>query len=72
MKEYMSRVDGMAATLHQLEVGAVSEINTYEAQTMCTLMNDYIQAAILGEMSPREAMEELQEVASEILAAYNR
>ena len=70
MKEYMARVDGMQGALDQLEAGAVTEINTYEAQTMCTIMNDYIQAAILGEMSPREAMEELQAMASDILSAY--
>ncbi len=70
MKGYMAKIDGMQATLDQLETGAVTEINTYAAQTMCTLMNDYIQAAILGEMTPREAMEELQEAATDILSTY--
>lgn len=72
MKEYMARVDGMQGALDQLHTGAVTEINTYEAQAMCTLMNDYIQAAILGEMTAEEAMVELQEVASGMLAAYKR
>lgn len=72
MKNYMSEYDGMRVALEQLDVGAVTEINTYEAQSMCTLMNDYIQTAILGEMTAEEAMTELQEVASGMLAAYTR
>ena len=72
MKNYMAEYDGMRVALEQLDVGAVTEINTYEAQSMCTLMNDYIQTAILGEMTAEEAMIELQEVASGMLAAYTR
>lgn len=72
LKDYMEKVDGLQGAVDQLQAGAVTEINTYEAQAMCTLMNDYIQAAILGEMTPREAMGELQEVAEGLLAPYRR
>ena len=72
LKAYMEKVDGLRGAVEQLNAGAVTEIATYECQQIWVLVNDYLQAAILGEMSAQEAMEELQAEADSILSPYRR
>lgn len=70
LKEYMEEVPGLQGAVDQLNAGAVTEIATYECQQIWTLVNDYLQAAITGEMTVEEAMGELQTKADSILEDY--
>lgn len=72
LKNYMQRVDGLQGAVDQLNAGAVTEIATYECQQIWVLVNDYLQAAILGDMTAEEAMQELQGEADNILAPYRK
>ena len=70
MKEYMEKVPGVQGALDQLHAGAVTEIATYECHQMWSLVNDYVQAAIMQDMTVEEAMTELQKKADAILSEY--
>ena len=66
----MEKVPGLEGALEQLNAGCVTEIATYECQQIWTTTNDYIQAAITGEMTVEDAMKELQAKADAILEPY--
>ena len=70
LKSYMEKVPGLEGALEQLNAGCVTEIATYECQQIWTTTNDYIQAAITGEMTVEDAMKELQAKADAILEPY--
>ena len=53
----------------QLEY-ATAELSTYQNQRITTIFNDGLEAAIIGKMSPAEAMESAQKKADRILKAY--
>lgn len=72
LKNYMKEVPGLQNALDQLHQGAVTEINTYECQQIVTLINDYLQASILGDMTVEDAMKELQARADSILSPYRK
>ena len=49
---------------------ATAELSTYQNQRITTIFNDGLEAAIIGKMSPAEAMESAQKKADRILKAY--
>ena len=53
----------------QLEF-ATAELSTYQNQRITTIFNDGLEAAIVGKMTPEEAMKDAQKKADRILKAY--
>ncbi len=49
---------------------ATAELSTYQNQRVTTIFNDGLQAAIIGKLSPEEAMKSAQKKADRILQAY--
>ncbi len=49
---------------------ATAELSTYQNQRITTIFNDGLEAAIIGKMSPAEAMRDAQKKADRILKAY--
>lgn len=49
---------------------ATAELSTYQNQRVTTIFNDGLEAAIIGKMTPAEAMKSAQKKADRILKAY--
>ena len=69
MKEYVKDFPPALVARDQLEF-ATAELSTYQNQRVTTIFNDGLEAAIIGKMTPAEAMEAAQKKADRILKAY--
>jgi len=49
---------------------ATAELSTYQNQRVTTIFNDGLEAAIIGKMTPEDAMKAAQKKADKILKAY--
>ena len=69
MRAYAEEVPGALVARDQLAY-AVPELSTFEGPRITQIMNDAIAAAIVGDMTPAEAMAAAQNQADAVLAAY--
>lgn len=69
MQEYVEDFPPALVARNQLEF-AVAELSTYQNQRVTTIFNDALEAAITGQKSPQEALEEAQAEADRILSRY--
>ncbi len=69
MRAYAEEVPGALVARDQLEF-AVPELSTFEGPRITQIINDAIAAAIVGDMTPAEAMANAQGQADAILAVY--
>ncbi len=69
MQAYVKDFPPALVARNQLEF-ATAELSTYQNQRITTIFNDGLEAAIIGKMSPEEAMKAAQEKADKILKAY--
>ncbi len=69
MKAYTKDFPPALVARNQLE-HATAELSTYQNQRITTIFNDGLEAAIIGKMSPAEAMKSAQKKADRILKAY--
>jgi len=69
MKAYVADFPPALVARDQLEF-ATAELSTYQNQRVTTIFNDGLEAAIVGKMTPEEAMKSAQKKADRILSAY--
>ncbi len=69
IKNYYKEVPQAAVAYEQLPY-AKPELTTYNAAEIWRVLNDNIQAAVVGDMSAQEALDAAQEQAEEVLADY--
>ena len=69
MQEYTRDFPPALVARDQLEF-ATAELSTYQNQRITTIFNDGLEAAIIGKMSPEDAMKAAQKKADRILKAY--
>ena len=69
MKAYAADFPPATVARDQLEF-AVAELSTHENQRVTRVLNDALQAALLGQKEPAAALAEAQAEADRILAAY--
>ncbi len=69
MKAYVKDFPPALVARNQLEF-ATAELSTYQNQRITTIFNDGLEAAIIGKMSPEDAMKAAQKKADKILKAY--
>lgn len=69
IKNYYKDVPQAAIAYEQLPY-AKPELTTYNAAEMWRILNDNIQAAVVGDMTPAEALKEAQKEATDVLAEY--
>ena len=69
MKAYTADFPPALVARDQLEF-ATAELSTYQNQRITTIFNDGLEAAIIGKMTPEEAMQSAQKKADRILSAY--
>jgi sn-glycerol 3-phosphate transport system substrate-binding protein len=69
MKAYVKDFPPALVARNQLEF-ATAELSTYQNQRITTIFNDGLEAAIIGKMSPEDAMKAAQKKADRILKAY--
>lgn len=69
MKTYAAGFPPATVARDQLEF-AVAELSTHENQRVTRVLNDALQAALLGQKEPAAALAEAQAEADRILAAY--
>ena len=69
MKAYTSDFPPALVARDQLQY-ATAELSTYQNQRITTIFNDGLEAAIIGKMSPEEAMKSAQQKADRILKDY--
>jgi sn-glycerol 3-phosphate transport system substrate-binding protein len=69
MQEYVAGFPEAQVARDQLEF-AVRELSTYERGRIYEILNASIQAALVGDSSPEEAMRHAQEQADNVLAPY--
>ena len=69
-KTYLQERPQAAIGLEALKTAA-PEMTVYDCAKIWRIFNDYVQAAIIGEMTAEEAMNAAQEEATEALAKYN-
>lgn len=69
IKNYYKEVPQAEVAFKQLPY-AKPELTTYNAAEIWRVLNDHIQAAIIGDMSAQEALDAAQEEATDILADY--
>lgn len=69
MKAYAAEFLPATVARDQLEY-ATAELSTHENQRVTRVLNDALQAAILGQKTPAQALAEAQAEATRILAAY--
>ncbi|WP_333833419.1 ABC transporter substrate-binding protein, partial [Rubrimonas sp.] len=69
MKAYAAEFPPATVARDQLEF-ATAELSTHENQRVTRVLNDALQAALLGQKTPAEALAEAQAEATRILAAY--
>ena len=71
MKDYVAGFPAAAVARDQLEF-AVPEFSTHDNQKIVTLLDDALQAALLGTKTPQAAMDEAQAAATKVLKPYVR
>ncbi|MGE7225466.1 ABC transporter substrate-binding protein [Paenibacillus sp. PDC88] len=71
MKKYTADFPAALVARDQLEY-ADAELSTHNNGKIMKIVNDYVQAALTGEMTPAEAMKKAQEEADNVLAAFNK
>lgn len=71
LKDYVAGFPQAAVARDQMQY-ASSELSTYQNGQVTKLFNDNIQSALLGEMTPEEALEKSQQQADEILKKYRK
>lgn len=69
IKDYYAEVPQASVAYEQLPY-AKPELTTYNAAEIWRVLNDNIQAAVVGDMSAREALDAAQEQAEEVLSEY--
>ncbi len=69
MREYTKDFPPALVARDQLEF-ATAELSTYQNQRITTIFNDGLEAAIIGKMTPEDAMKAAQKKADRILKAY--
>lgn len=69
IKDYYKEVPQAAVAYEQLPY-AKPELTTYNAAEIWRVLNDNIQAAVVGDMNAQEALDAAQEQAEEVLADY--
>ena len=69
MKAYTGDFPPALVARDQLQY-ATAELSTYQNQRITTIFNDGLEAAIIGKMSPEEAMKSAQQKADRILKDY--
>lgn len=69
IKNYYEEVPQAAVAYEQLPY-AKPELTTYNAAEIWRVLNDNIQAAVVGDMTAQEALDAAQEQADEILSEY--
>jgi len=69
MKAYVKDFPPALVARNQLQY-ATAELSTYQNQRITTIFNDGLEAAIVGKMTPEEAMKAAQKKADRILKAY--
>jgi len=69
MKDYTADFPPALVARDQLKF-ATAELSTYQNQRVTTIFNDGLEAAIIGKMTPEEAMKQAQRKADRILSAY--
>ena len=69
MKAYTKDFPPALVARDQLEF-ATAELSTYQNQRITTIFNDGLESAIVGKMTPAEAMKSAQMKADRILSAY--
>jgi sn-glycerol 3-phosphate transport system substrate-binding protein len=69
MKAYVKDFPPALVARNQLEF-ATAELSTYQNQRITTIFNDGLEAAIVGKMTPEEAMKAAQKKADRILKDY--
>ncbi len=69
MQAYTKDFPPALVARNQLEF-ATAELSTYQNQRVTTIFNDGLEAAIIGRMTPEEAMQDAQKKAERILKAY--
>jgi sn-glycerol 3-phosphate transport system substrate-binding protein len=69
MQAYIKDFPPALVARDQLEF-ATAELSTYQNQRITTILNDGLEAAIVGNMTPEEAMQDAQKKAERILSAY--
>lgn len=69
MKAYVKDFPPALVARNQLEF-ATAELSTYQNQRITKIFNDGLEAAIVGKMTPEEAMKAAQKKADKILKAY--
>ncbi|MEW9701324.1 ABC transporter substrate-binding protein [Paenibacillus sp. SI8] len=71
LKNYVKDFPQAAVARDQLQY-ADSELSTYQNGQVTKLFNDNIQAALLGNMSPKEALDKAQQQAEDILKNFRK
>ncbi len=69
MKDYYERVPQAKVAYEQIPYSK-PELTTYNAAEIWRILNDNIQAAVIGDATPEEALQAAQEQATEVLAEY--
>lgn len=69
LKNYYQELPQAKVAYEQIPYSA-PELTTYNAAEIWRVLNDNIQAAVVGDLTPQEALTEAQEQATEILAEY--
>lgn len=69
MKNYYEEVPQARVAYEQIPYSK-PELTTYNAAEIWRILNDNIQAAVIGDATPEEALKAAQEQATEILAEY--
>jgi sn-glycerol 3-phosphate transport system substrate-binding protein len=71
LKNYIKDFPQAAVARDQLQY-ADSELSTYQNGQVTKLFNDNIQAALLGTMTPKEALDKSQQQADDILKSFQK
>lgn len=69
MQDYVAEVPQAEVARDQLD-HAVPELSTYQRGRVYDVINDALQGALVGDMTPEEALDHAQEQADSILAPY--
>ncbi len=69
LKEYYGKYPEALVAYEQLPY-AKPELTTYNAAQIWRVLNDHIQSAVTGEATPKEALDNAQKEATEILSEY--
>ncbi|SET87180.1 ABC transporter substrate-binding protein [Lacrimispora sphenoides] len=69
IKDYYAKVPQASIAYEQLPY-AKPELTTYNAAEIWRILNDNIQAAVVGDMTAQEALDQAQEEAEEVLADF--